>query len=81
MTWRTLTERDCRLRRLNEVNPCDRDVWRFNVRSAMHAASQLPGGEPNDVDDEGTVQLISAFVFAIQIVQIPLIFKSKISSL
>ena len=29
-----------------EVDPCDRDVWRSNVRSAMHAASQLPGGSP-----------------------------------
>ena len=27
------------------------DVWRPNVRSAMCAASQLPGGEPTDVDD------------------------------
>ena len=27
-----------------EVDPCDRDVWRSNVRSAMRAASQLPGG-------------------------------------
>ena len=34
---------------LREVDPCDRDVWRSNVRSAMHAASQLPGGEPTDV--------------------------------
>ena len=34
-----------------EVDPCDRDVWRSNVRSAMRAASQLPGGEPTDVDD------------------------------
>ena len=27
------------------------DVWRSNVRSAMFAASQLPGGESTDVDD------------------------------
>ena len=33
-----------------EVDPCERDVWRSNVRSAMRAASQLPGGEPTDVD-------------------------------
>ena len=33
-----------------EVGPCDRDVWRSNGRSAMCAASQLPGGEPTDVD-------------------------------
>ena len=35
----------------NKGSPCDRDVWRSNVRSAMHAASQLPGGELTDVDD------------------------------
>ena len=37
--------------KLNEVDPCDRDVWRSNVRSAMRAASQLSGGDPTDVDD------------------------------
>ena len=36
---------------LNKVDPCDKDVWRSSVRSAMLAASQLPGGEPTDVDD------------------------------
>ena len=36
---------------MNEVDPCDKDVWRSIVRSAMRAASQLPGGEPTDVDD------------------------------
>ena len=50
MTWRTLTERD-REWKLNKVDPSDRDVWRSKVRSAMRAASQLPGGEPTDVDD------------------------------
>ena len=34
-----------------EVDPFDRDVWRSNVRSALCAASQLPGAEPTDVDD------------------------------
>ena len=33
-----------------EVDPCDRDVWRSNVRSAMLAATQLPGGKYTDVD-------------------------------
>ena len=33
------------------VDPSYRDMWRSNVRSAMLAASQLPGGEPTDVDD------------------------------
>ena len=35
----------------NEVDPSDRDVWRPNVRSAMRAASQLPGGEHTVVDN------------------------------
>ena len=39
------------LRKLNKVYPCDKDVWRSSVRSAMRAGSQLPGGEPTDVDD------------------------------
>ena len=44
-------ERDNREWNLNEVDPCDKDVWRSNVRSAMRAASQLPRGEPANVDD------------------------------
>ena len=51
MTLKTLTARDRRERNLNKVDPCDRDVWRSSVRSAMCAASQLPGKEPTDVDD------------------------------
>ena len=51
MTWRTLTKRDRREWNLNEVDPCDRDVLRSSVKSAMRAASQLPGKEPTDVDD------------------------------
>ena len=51
MSWKTLTERDHREWNLNEVDPCDKDVWRSSVRSAMHAASQLPGREPTGVDD------------------------------
>ena len=46
----TLSERD-RCVKFNEVDPCDKDVWRSSVRSAMRAASQLPEGEPTDVDD------------------------------
>ena len=38
-------------RNLNEVDPCDKDVWRSSVRSIMCAASQIPGREPTDVDD------------------------------
>ena len=33
-----------------EVDPCDMDVWRSNVRSAMIAATQLSGGKRTDVD-------------------------------
>ena len=33
-----------------EVDPCERDMWRSNVRTTMRAASQLPGGEPTGVD-------------------------------
>ena len=32
-------------------NPHDRRTWRSGVRSAMHAASQLSGRGPTDVDD------------------------------
>ena len=44
-------ERDCREWKLTDADYCEKDVWRSNVRSAMCAASQLPGGEPTDVDD------------------------------
>ena len=33
-----------------QVDPCDRDVWRSNVRSAMLAATELPGGKGTGVD-------------------------------
>ena len=50
MIWRQLTERDCRKWMLSAINPHDRDTWRSDVRSAMQAASQLPGRGPTDVD-------------------------------
>ena len=43
MTWKQLTERDCREWNLSAVNPHDRNMWRSGVRSAMCAASQLSG--------------------------------------
>ena len=49
MTWK-LTERDCREWKLSAINPHDRRTWRSGVRSAMRAASQLPGRGPTDVD-------------------------------
>ena len=36
--------------KLSADNPHDRGTWRSSVRSAMHAASQLPGRGPTDVD-------------------------------
>ena len=45
-----LTERDRREWKLSATNPHDRDTWRSGVRSAMRAASQLPGGGPTVVD-------------------------------
>ena len=50
MTWKQLTERDCREWKLSAIDPHDRDTWRSGVRSAMHAASQLPGKGPTVVD-------------------------------
>ena len=49
MTWKPLTERDCREWKLSAINPHDRRTWRSGVRSAMRAASQasyLEGGPP-----------------------------------
>ena len=46
MTWKQLTERDCREWKLSVIDPHDRDTWRSGVRSALHAASQLPGRDP-----------------------------------
>ena len=50
MTWKQLTERDCRKWKLSAINPHDRSTWRSGVRSAMRAASQLSGRGPTDVD-------------------------------
>ena len=48
--WQQLTDRDCREWKLSAINPHDRRTWRSGVRSAMHAASQLSGRGPTDVD-------------------------------
>ena len=49
MTWKQLTERDCREWKLSAIDPHDRDIWRSGVRSAMPATRQLPGRGPTDV--------------------------------
>ena len=43
-------ERWCELK-LATVDTQERRAWRSGVRSAMRAASQLPGRGPTDVDD------------------------------
>ena len=50
MTWKQLTERDRREWKLSAIDPHDRDTWRSGVRSAMRAASQLPGRGSTVVD-------------------------------
>ena len=50
-TWKKLTGKDCREWKLTIVDPQERSTWRSGVRSAMRAASQLPGKGPTDVDD------------------------------
>ena len=50
MTWKQLTERDCREWKLSAIDPHDRDTSRSGLRSAMHAASQMPGRGPTVVD-------------------------------
>ena len=50
-TWKKLTEKDCREWKLTTVDPEERSTWRSGVRFAMHAACQLPGKGPTEVDD------------------------------
>ena len=50
ITWKQLPVRDCREWKLSAIDPHDRDTWRSGVRSAMRAASQLPGRGPTVVD-------------------------------
>ena len=51
LTWKKLMERDCHEWKLTTVDPQERSTWRSGVRSAMRAASQLPGKGPTDVDN------------------------------
>ena len=44
ITWKQLTERDCREWKLSAINPRDRHTWRSGVRSAMRAASSYLEG-------------------------------------
>ena len=51
LTWKKLTQKDCHEWKLMTVDPQERSTWRSDVRSAMRAASQLPGRGPTDMDD------------------------------
>ena len=46
MTWKQITERHCREWKLSAIKAYNRHTWRSGVRSAMCAASQLPGRGP-----------------------------------
>ena len=46
-----MIERDCLEWKHTKVDPQERSTWRSGVRSALDAASQLPGKGPTDVDD------------------------------
>ena len=41
MTWKQLTERDCRKWKLSAIDPHDSHIWRSDFRYAMHTASRL----------------------------------------
>ena len=51
LTWKKLTEKDCHEWKLTTVDPQERSIWISGVRSAMQAASQLPGRRPTNLDD------------------------------
>ena len=46
LTWKKLTEKDCCEWKLTTVDPQERGTWRSGRRSAMRAASLLPGKGP-----------------------------------
>ena len=50
VTWKQLTDRDCREWKLSGISSHDRHTWRSGVRSAMCTANQLSGRWPTDVD-------------------------------
>ena len=71
MTWKQLTEKDCREWKLSAIDPHDRDNWRSGVRSAMQA-SCLEGGpllwiwplylHVNQKSDDDVYNVLNAFI-------------------
>ena len=53
MTWKQLTERDCREWKLSAIDPHDRDTWRSGVRSAMYVNKK---SDDDDDDDDDFLQ-------------------------
>ena len=51
LTWKRLTKKYCREWKLMTFDPQERSTWKSGVRSAMRAASQLPGRGPTDVNN------------------------------
>ena len=49
LTWKKLMENDCHEWKLMTVDPQERNPWRSGVRSAIRAASQLPGRGPTEM--------------------------------
>ena len=49
-TWKKLMKSNCHEWKLTRVDPQERSTWRSDVRSAMLAASQLPGRGSIDYD-------------------------------
>ena len=50
VTWKQLTERDCREWKLSAIDRYDRHIWISDMRPAMYAASHLAGRGATDVD-------------------------------
>ena len=50
LTLNKLIEKDCSEWKLTKIDPQERNTLRSGVRSAMGAASQLPGRGATDVD-------------------------------
>ena len=71
MSWKQLTERDCREWKLSVISPHDRHTWRSGVRSAMHAASQLPGRGPADVDVAPVPQIKNPMMMMRMLMRLP----------
>ena len=44
MTWKQLTERDCREWKISTIDPRDRYTWRTDVSACKQQASYLEGG-------------------------------------